>query len=83
MYHPCSSLTDGVLFSILMLMCLLTVKHCADFVLKGILKDGEYLVYANGHSVKVVCELVASGGGWTVSVVHTSYGQIGCWCILK
>ena len=66
-----------------MLICLLTVKHCADFVLNRIVKDGEYLVYADGHSVKVVCDLMTSGGGWTVSETCKSYGQTGCYCILK
>ena len=48
--------------------CMLTVTNCADLILNGARRDGEYLVYAGGHSVKVTCKLSVSGGGWTVSI---------------
>jgi len=47
----------------------LTVHDCADLILRGARRDGNYLVYFGGHTVKVFCNFNISGGGWTVSTI--------------
>ena len=47
----------------------LSVHDCADLLLRGARRDGNYLVYSRGHSVKVFCNFNISSGGWTVSTL--------------